>query len=479
MKLQKPGLDYWLRQLEEQQLPAFASTAKAIVGCARSEDRSASDLAAMILQDVSMTTRLLRMANSIYFNRSQHRITTVSRAIVILGFNAVRDLCLSISIIDTFLHGPHRQRVVLEMARCFHAAVQARDLAKRMGEREVEEIFIATLLRRIGRLAFWCFASEVDRDTVIRLELALNNADRSRAEVERELLGFRIDELSTGLNKAWNLSPLLTDTLSGRPRLPRRCQLVEQSYRIVDTVEAGFEGSDFHQLVSELHQHFGLSTTVLEQAIGENAVQARDAIETLGLPEAARLIPDPAAVVSREGAEKPIWPEPDKTVQMEILQELSELLDETKPNFNLIIDMVMEGVYRGIGMDRCVVALLSRDRQRLQAKYSLGLEVERLESQFDFNLRETGSLIARVMREQHTVWIDQRAGFGDKLAMDSKMKTISGGAFLLMPLSVDGRSIGCLYADRKPSRRTLDEACFGAFRMFGQQARLALSVLAR
>jgi len=57
-----------------------------------------------------MTARLLRVANSPMYNLSGRAISTVSRAVVMLGFDAVRSLCLSIAVVEAVAHGACKLR---------------------------------------------------------------------------------------------------------------------------------------------------------------------------------------------------------------------------------------------------------------------------------------------------------------------------------------------------------------------------------
>ena len=77
-------LEHWVQRLSEREMPAFANTARLIAGEAARGESTASELARLILQDASMTTRLLRVANTIHFNPARTPISTVSRAIVVL-----------------------------------------------------------------------------------------------------------------------------------------------------------------------------------------------------------------------------------------------------------------------------------------------------------------------------------------------------------------------------------------------------------
>lgn len=205
------GLNAWLARIRDQELPIFGRTAERIRDLTDSEKAAVSELAESILCDPGMTAKLLRIANSVIFNTAGWQITTVSRAVVMLGFDMVRQIALSVAFVDAFLRGPVRERVLREMARAFHAAVQARWLAARRHDAQPEEVFIAALLYRFGELAYWCFSGE-EGDA---LDEALRRHPQYPGDVEQSLLGFRLTQLTVALTRDWRVSPLLQSVLKG------------------------------------------------------------------------------------------------------------------------------------------------------------------------------------------------------------------------------------------------------------------------
>ncbi|MDX2299992.1 MAG: GAF domain-containing protein, partial [Xanthomonadaceae bacterium] len=158
--------------------------------------------------------------------------------------------------------------------------------------------------------------------------------------------------------------------------------------------------------------------------------------------------------------------------------ELAALLDEPKPNVNLMLEMVLEGLIRGVGMDRAIFALLSVDRQQLRAKFVLAPDREQLKDSFVFPIAQRdANAFAYALGTGKTLWIGNPEGGPDEVRIDPKLQQLSGGAFFVMPLIVAGKAIGVIYADRGTSSRELDVALFGQFKLFGQQARLGLSFL--
>jgi len=191
MAQQDPStLDEWIQRIRDEDMPIFGNTAREIAALAEDDTSSVSTLTQAVLQDAAMTAKLLTLANSAYFNPARNSISTVSRAVVVLGLDLVRGIVVSIRLIDTLLVGASHRRVVQHMARALHAAVQARSAAIARRDPSPEEVFIAAMLMSLGELAFWCFAGESGE----RLDAMLAQPGVKEEEAETAVLGFRISE---------------------------------------------------------------------------------------------------------------------------------------------------------------------------------------------------------------------------------------------------------------------------------------------
>ena len=113
---------------------------------------------------------------------------------VLLGFEEVRSICLSIAVVESMLKGTQKQRVLDEMARSFHAAVQARAFAEQRKDKSPEEVFIATLLYRLGDMAFWAFSGEWAQE----LDAAPARAGRGPGPGAAGGAGFRVSRTHPG-----------------------------------------------------------------------------------------------------------------------------------------------------------------------------------------------------------------------------------------------------------------------------------------
>lgn len=479
-------LQYWVQHLSNQEMPAFAHTARLIAGEAARDDRSAAELARVILQDASMTTRLLRVANSIAYNPARGAINTISRAIVVLGFDTVRNLCLSIAIIDTLVAGADRARVMEEMAQSFHAAVQARGLAEKRRDKSPEEIFIAALLVSLGRMAFWCFADQVDPEAGAALRQLMPEGETSNREAERRVLGFTLEELTLALNREWHLSNLLEATLADDAGQNPRVSNIALGHEIAARAREGWDSTTMRKALERTAESLYLPREQVVQLVHENAREAASTMANLGARKAGALIPRPDAAPDPgaetpppEPAQRERFLQPDRELQLSILGELSQLLAEEKPAINLVLEMVLEGIYRGVGMDRTLIALLSADRKSIRAKQTLGWDRQELTQQFHFPISTPPQhIIDYVIEMRRAIWVQHPPQSDIAQLLGAEMERIAeGSGFFAMPLEVRDRVIGVLYADRHASRRPLDEASFNGFRLFGQQANLGLAVI--
>lgn len=150
----------FIHQLTNKHMPVFPNTMLEINQILEQEDSAAVDVAQVILRDAALTSRLLKMANSVYYNPQGHHINTVSRALMLLGFEQVKVLALTLVLIDSLKATKRHDKVLKEMAVSLHAAVQAQNMATLCHSETPEDIFIAALLSRLGHLTFWAFADE-------------------------------------------------------------------------------------------------------------------------------------------------------------------------------------------------------------------------------------------------------------------------------------------------------------------------------
>ena len=129
------------------------------------------------MTDQTLTARLLRLVNSPFYGFAQ-KVTTVSRAVGLIGFEALRNLVFSTSVMNLFKGDESATFRPSEFWKhSIGAAIAAKNIARRLGEKQVEEFFVAGLMHDIGKLVHheflpdeFCRAGELalERDILLR-----------------------------------------------------------------------------------------------------------------------------------------------------------------------------------------------------------------------------------------------------------------------------------------------------------------------
>ena len=444
------------RRIAEQDMPAFGLTLNQLVNAADSDETSGQQVADIILRDPGLTSRVLRAANAAHLGMAGGaRVVTVSRAVVVLGLNPIRSLCVSALAVETMAGASrYAHRVEQALGRALHAAVQVRALALRQqrSREAAERLFVEALLGSIGELALWCFGE----DDAERLEQRLS-AGEDPEQAEQAVLGCSLHALSKELLHRWKLDALHVDSPE-----------VTLAWRLSRAAQQGWDGAPARALTRQVAQLLRQDEALTLQQLTENGREAAILAQALGVP--AHAIPGAAAPTEAdaETGTVPQWPEPDLAQQLRALTELGAVATSRR-ELPLLLEACVEGMHRAVGIDRVAFCLLNPQRDRLLARIVLGLDADSLrealalpwDPRHEAQLREQP-----VLQGDATVWGDVAAATG-------------ADAFVLAGFHLEGNLIGVFYADRAPSRRELDAALLEGFRAFAAQAQLVARALPR
>jgi len=463
----------WTRRISEEDMPVFAHTAQSIASASAGDETSIARLSHLILRDTTMTARILRLANSVFYNPGNRRINTISRAIVLLGFDVVRSMALSISILDPLLKGIQHEHALQEMARSIHAAVQARNIAFQRKNKDPEAVFVAALLSRLGNMAFWCFPYGLAN----KLDAAYHDWDEP-AKAENAVLGFSLKQLTMSLNNEWKLSTLLAEYFKGMNKDDAAMKNLDYANNLILAVEEGWGGINTRDCIQKIADHIHFTFDETNTLVQECAHEAARTAAEYGAEAASQLIPLPAMDDSPE-----VIPEPEDeplakhSLQMDILRELTTMLHE-KAELNAILSTIIEGIYRAVGMERTVLAFISPKDNMLIAKYTLGDANEKLKRCFCFSTTEK-NIFAALIRSNSAFWLnDKTRGAMKPLITDSVKTCINTMEFFCIPITVNGLVRGLIYADCNRSGRKLTTEEFQTFTTFGEYASIAFDLIA-
>ena len=143
-------------------LPSLSPLTLRLIELASDDDTSLSDIAALIEKDPSLTIRILKLANSVFF-RPRHLVKSVQQAVLRIGVRQTRLLALSLSLKDTFPMGKVGAADYRRFWRlCLYQGLIAQSLAQQLKMDDTEEAFTAGFTQEIGLLVMLHAFADLD-----------------------------------------------------------------------------------------------------------------------------------------------------------------------------------------------------------------------------------------------------------------------------------------------------------------------------
>jgi len=457
-------------------MPIFSRTVQALNEAVEDKRSGVLELSRVILEDPTLTAKILRLSNTPFYNPGRQKLATVTRAVILIGLQVVRDLALTCVFIETLLTAHNREQVRRQIARALHAAVQARSIAILSNDPEPEEVFIGALLHNIGHIVFWCFAEEQGAE-ISKLVAAGMDAEQA----ERQVLGFRLRTLGAALSRRWKLGSLLDDVFAAATP-GGRAELVHLGCALAEQTEKGWTTSASEMLIGRVSQLAGRDSGDLLALIDRNVCDTIKLATQFGAGECVRYLPVTASLQVDESQSAPAYQEsadpgkdPPRLVQ--VLHDIAVLLAaETNPNLTVILELILEGCYRTLAMDRVLLALMDPSRAVVRQTAALGWP-SRQSPILEPVQSSPASLVSHAIEQGQALWVrnPEEASFAG-LFTPSIVRHFGRQECMIAAIGLSRRPIGLIYADRAHSQRALRQEDFDGFRQLTLQANIAFKL---
>ena len=465
---------------------------------------SVSEVANVILKDYALTSKLLKLVNSSYYGQYSGRISTVSRAVVALGFDRVRMAAQSLLLFEHLKSDPQAAHLKDAASRAFLSGAIGRRLAGKMPGPDPEEAFVCALLRTLGVYLTIYYLPEEYAEIRKRIEV------NGEAEMPacQSVLGITFDELGRGVAREWQLPDTIVQSMHKLPDRPLKSpanprdtliQLSALANELCDALVNAPEerrSAALKTLQERFGSHFPIDDKRLRPLIASALEDAKTFEQAVGaglggsqpfqsaslwLSGSAQHRPrDPShdttpatgdTVPARTGAAD-MQAEDRRQVLINGIQDVTDALLGNE-SLNNILVMVLETIFRGLGFTRAVLCIVDRGRGRVSARFGLGKDVDRLIPRFRFPVTNAGDKFSRAVNERRDQIYSARTGQPSDLPPWFR-QLAPASSFVVCPLTVNHVCIGLIYCDVDDSAKEIEGGDLNYLSTLCNQAALAI-----
>jgi HD-like signal output (HDOD) protein len=275
------------------ELPTLPSIATAIMEKTLEANTTAKQIADLVEKDQALSFKVLKVANSPFYRRIKE-ISTIRSAVVLLGFNVLKSIVLSISVINLF---NKKEKSALDFYSFWQhsiaCAVCAKTIASKVIPASCEDAFVAGILHDLGKV----IADQIICPAGGYAEVleAMKSAGRDIVEVEQEAMGIDHPSIGMYLLERWNLPSHLAKAVGYHHSLvdftddaqtKRLCSIIHVADMIANHLGIGVYASQTGYIDPALLGQLGLTS----QDIQDISLTLKDSIsgisDELGIPRA-------------------------------------------------------------------------------------------------------------------------------------------------------------------------------------------------
>lgn len=505
-------LDFLLRRMRHRgDFPALSESVSSINRVVSSDRESINKLSNSILKDFALTNKILRLVNTAFYSTyGGGTISTISRAVIILGFDAVRNIAVTLILFEHMQNKAHATHLKEEFIQTLFSGLLAKDIAKGESKdvKDPEEAFICSMFHNLGRLlAMFYFQEEAETINRVMAQKECNE-DIASAQV----LGISYQDLGIGIAKTWGFPEQIVHSMRKlppdsvpRPKTPMdKLRIISSFSNELCAIVAKTPSEDRLKAIKKLSGRYGDSMPIQEKQLQQTLEKALDEItqfastvrlgirqsqigkqvanwtghshqgeaikegisehaaEGASLTEAEMQMQDTVAITSTEGitlaqAKLPedTGNKPDAGNAQAILtagiQDISNSLVDGC-SLNDILRMILETMYRSMGFQRVLLCIKDAKQNAMVGRFGFGEDINQTIKTFKFPLSYAPDVFHAALSKGVDILISDinEAKIRERIP-DWYRKTVTAQTFVLFPLNLKNVPVALIYADKEPA----------------------------
>lgn len=482
-------LEFLLRRMRHKSdFPALSDSVSAINKLTGSEKESINKLSNTILKDYALTNKILRLVNSAFYRQAGGgSISTVSRAVIVLGFDAVRNIAITVLLFEHLQDKGNARELKEAFLRSNLAGLLARDFGKNVMPREMEEAFICSLFNGLGQLlAQYYFPDEVEA-----IRKLMQSKRLSLRAASAQVLGLSFEDLGIGIARTWGFPASIVSSMQQLPTGPIRKPVTHEdmlrvvaglSNEVCDLISS-CTPEDRNKALRGMAERFGclhVSEKQLQSTVENSYAELRELASILrvnlkqspfarqvqvftGSPVAAcvgasemdatlaNTVLSSTPVYEEEGPQHTASdgvPEDAQAVLSAGIQDISNSLVEDFA-LNDILRIILETMYRAMGFERVLLCLKDVKSGTMAGRFGFGPDTGELAKIFRFPLAYEPDVFHLSTQKAVDIIITDidDPKIAERVPKWYREK-VSAKTFVLFPLTLKNIPVALIYADK-------------------------------
>jgi HD-like signal output (HDOD) protein len=436
----------WERIRRRGDMPGFTRAINAILASMRGEDERDFSMTQTVLSDPVLTQKVLRLANSGMYSAFGQRINTVSKAVLVLGTEAIGHLALGLKLIEELSKStPDSVQAHIEMEKAVLAGMVAQQIASKAAVRDPEEAVVCSILHSLGRMMVTFYLPE-------RWTLLQQGAGEGREDAAAlEQLGLSLEQIGRATAEHWGLPRNL---IAGMRRVEPGergdgfghddwlAALGTMSSQCADSLWHGDENAaeQVAQLASSFAPMLGIEADNIVGAIEQAKVEAASDLSIAPLA-------NPPEKRARAAAATRMRDAGNKILKSGVTEMRELAMSAATPG--QMMSMAIETAYHGLSFTRAFGFLRSRRDGKYSAKIGLGDGAKALQPKLSFDDAYEPNVFFAALGSDRVIFIENARDpkFASKLPGWWKGTLGSARCFVIIPLCTHGEPVGFIYGD--------------------------------
>ena len=495
-------IDFLLRRMRHKSdFPALSESVSTINKIAGSDKETISNLSNSILKDFSLTNKILRLVNSVYYRQAGGgSISTISRAVLVLGFDAVRNIAITVMLFEHLQNKGNANQLKEDFLRANLAAILAKDISEQSSSRDVEQVFICSMFHNLGRLLSQFYFPDESEEIKRTMEQKPCTEDVAAVQV----LGLTFEELGIGIARTWGFPSLIVNSMRKLPAgNVRKANTAEDRMRILSGFSnelcgliSDVEPEQRDKALRKVTARFGDTIPLSEQALRETMEKSFQEVAQfagiigINLKKSAfgRQLQRWGAKSDAKGAQEtekdgqsqglesttetsatvlsgavpagapgsPLDLDEDdgvveagnsEVILMAGIQDISNTLVEDF-KLNDVLRIILETMYRAKGFKRVILCVRDARANTMLGRFGFGPDAPEVARCFSFSLAFTPDIFHAALSKGVDILISDTND--PKIASRIPpwyRKGVNAGTFVIFPLSIRNNPVAMIYAD--------------------------------